>query len=219
MACFPSAPREAVHDTIVYILDNMKTSTPKVNADLYKNNKQCKNNLVVPMGSMSAATAAFARDFEKAFKGVVSAKPMVMKFFVAEALDCQIACLKDTIPTAALYLEMTGNQDEHQILQAATGAARACFPGVPRANVMDVMTAVIGAYEANHGKTTRLFSLKSGGALTIAPAKTNMAFGVFCGVAVVTSFAVVMRRRWQATSVETHELLEIELKAEQGVVE
>jgi len=70
------------------------------------------------------------------------------------------------------------------------------------------------------GKTTRLFSLfKPGDALTSVPAKTNMAFGVFCGVAVVTSFAVVMRRRWQATSVETHEPLEVELQAEQGLVE
>lgn len=122
-------------------------------------------------------------------------------------------------PDGPLYLEMTGNQVGPQILQAATGAARACFPGVPRADVKDLMAAVIGVFEDNKGKTTRLFSLKPGGALTIVPAKTNMAFGVFCGVAVVTSFAVVMRRRWQATSVDTHELLEIELKAEQGVVE
>lgn len=64
-----------------------------------------------------------------------------------------------------------------------------------------------------------LFSLfKPGDALTSAPVKANMAFGVFCGVAVVASFAVVVRRRWQ-TSVATHEPLEVELQAEQGLVD
>jgi len=215
MACFPSAPRDSVHKSIVYILDNMGKTTPKGKPDLDKANKQCKNKAAAE----NADIDAFTRDFGKAFKDVVDAKPGVKKFFEEEALGCQKECLEDTIPTAALYLEMTGNQDKHEILQAVTGAARACFPGVPRADVKDLMAAVIGVFEDNEGKTTRLFSLKPGGALTIVPAKTNMAFGVFCGVAVVTSFAVVMRRRWQATSVETHELLEIELKAEQGVVE
>jgi len=69
-------------------------------------------------------------------------------------------------------------------------------------------------------KAKKLFSVMTpGDGLTSAPVKTNMAFGVFCGVAFVTSFAVVLRRRWQATSVETHELLEVELEAEQGLVE
>merc|ERR1712194_97347 len=69
-------------------------------------------------------------------------------------------------------------------------------------------------------KAKKLFSVMTpGDGLTSAPVKTNMAFGVFCGVAFVTSFAVVLRRLWQATSVETHELLEVELKVEQGLVE
>ena len=72
-----------------------------------------------------------------------------MLFRSEKALDCQVDCLKVQIPTAALTLSMTGNQDKAAILQAATGAARSCFPGVPRDDIKDFMAGVMAALKAN----------------------------------------------------------------------
>lgn len=153
MACFPSAPRDQVHSTMGYIMDNMGKTSPKDHSDLYKDNKQCPNKAAAEFFDIDA----FTRDFGKAFGDVVDAKPGVKKFFEEEALGCQSDCLKDTIPTAALALAMTANQDKDEILQAMTGAARACFPGVPRADVKDLMAAVNAVFEDNMKGAEKLY--------------------------------------------------------------
>lgn len=153
MACFPSAPRDQVHSTMGYVMDNMGKTPAKDNSDLFKDNKECPNKAVAEFFDVEA----FTEGFGKAFGEVVDSKPGVKKFFEEEALGCQVDCLKETIPTAALTLAMTANKDKAEILQAVTGAARACFPGVPRADVKDLMAAVIKVFEGNTGSAEKLY--------------------------------------------------------------
>jgi len=145
MACFPAAPREPVHELMVHIFDDIDEPPAVVDTDLFKDNKACPN----PVKPGGFDIEAFVKDFGKAFGEVVNSKPGVKTFFEEKALGCQIDCLKETISTAALTLSMTGNGNKPQSLQALTGAARACFPGVPRAEIKDLMTAVVKVFVTN----------------------------------------------------------------------
>jgi len=146
MACFPSAPRDSVHATMVSASANLGKTAAMDTSDLFKDNEACPN----PVKPGGFDIDAFTADFDKTLsRKVVKSKPAIKKFFEEQALGCQVDCLKVQIPTAALTLSMTGNQDEAQILQAATGAARSCFPGVPRNDIKDLMAGVMAALKAN----------------------------------------------------------------------
>lgn len=206
MSCFPSPPRDVVHRMITKIVATMGApSHGGVNThDPFKDNKACE----VPAKAFPMDD--FVKHFGDTFVNVVNRHDGLKKFFETEAKDCQVSCLKSTIPQAALVLFMTMNDNKEEGIKSLTGASRACFPGVPREDIKGLVTMVVNEFEksVDEGKKSELYdaNMKVGTMSlssfpTIGVAAVAMGLVMFMGV-------VVGKRIWiRQQSREPRELL------------
>jgi len=103
--------------------------------------------------------AHFKRTFETAFGRVIAAHPVVQEYFQDRAKICQVDCLSETVPEAALTLflwdHMRADAVNYENVSlgtvAATGAVFTCFPGVPWETVYDIVTETVDTLAASHG--------------------------------------------------------------------
>lgn len=202
-ACYPSPPRQAIHEIAKEVIESM--GTPPTKKQSFPRGVECENEEHLDDFPMKATID----EFGDAFHQVISNHKEAMKFFSEVAMDCQLPCVKKTVSLSMKTLFLTGQRDQKVQADAITGAMHACFPGVPSEEIQHLVDSTMTVMNhAQDAANTRLYATNmmkwgSYSFLTSGSLVAAMSLALF-------SAGAAVGRRWNRSPNREVELLEIE---------